>query len=97
MTVVVAVFAYFLVWDEPVTATFLSDQEKAIILEALNYTPAEASTAPQLGNEHSFKWKHVAAAILDWQVCLHRSDFEGMILTMRKTWFHCIGYWGMVS
>lgn len=77
-----AVFAFFLVWDEPATATFLLDQEKAILLEALNYTQTETSTDPQLGNEHSFKWKHVAAAIFDWQVCLHRSAFKGIILIM---------------
>lgn len=86
-------------WDEPATTTFLSDEEKRIVLEALNYTPTEVSSTPQLGNEHSFKWKHVAAAILDWQVCLHQSNFyfEFRILTTSKTWFHCISYWGMVG
>ena len=76
MTVVVAVVAYLFVWDEPSTATFLSDEEKSILLEALNYTPTELSTSAQLGNEHSFEWRHVTAAILDWQVCLPPVGFE---------------------
>jgi hypothetical protein len=70
LTVVVAVFSFFLVWDEPATATFLSEYEKRVLLDALNYTQIETSTAPQLGNEHSFKWKYAVDALLDWQVCL---------------------------
>jgi hypothetical protein len=73
LTVVVAVLSYFLVWDEPAAATFLSEHEKRVLLDALNYTQTETSTAPQLGNEHSFKWKHVVDALLDWQVCVYQS------------------------
>ncbi|KAJ5162176.1 hypothetical protein N7492_007568 [Penicillium capsulatum] len=78
LTVVVAMFAYFLVWDEPATATFLSDHEKGVIIGSLNYTQAETSLSPRMGNEHSFKWKHVAAAILDWQTWFHCIEYWGM-------------------
>ncbi|KAJ6114822.1 hypothetical protein N7486_000600 [Penicillium sp. IBT 16267x] len=67
LTVVVAAASYFFVWDEPATATFLTEDEKKVILDALRYTHTETSTNAQLGSEHSFKWKHVTDAVLDWQ------------------------------
>ncbi|KAJ6073218.1 hypothetical protein N7467_011303 [Penicillium canescens] len=78
LTVVVAVFSFFLVWDEPATAAFLSEHEKRILLDALNYTQTETSTAPQLGNKHSFKWKHFVDALLDWQTWFHCLGYWGM-------------------
>ncbi|KAJ6089035.1 hypothetical protein N7499_003882 [Penicillium canescens] len=78
LTVVVAVFSLFLVWDEPATATFLSEREKRVLLDALNYTQTETSTAPQLGNKHSFKWKHFVDALLDWQTWFHCLGYWGM-------------------
>ncbi|KAJ5991465.1 hypothetical protein N7522_011672 [Penicillium canescens] len=78
LTVVVAVFSFFLVWDEPATATFLSEHEKRVLLDALNYTQTETSTAPQLGNKHSFKWKHFVDALLDWQTWFHCLGYWGM-------------------
>lgn len=68
LTVVVAVFSYFFVWDEPQSATFLSDQEKAVLLELLNDTGTKVAVEPQLGHSHSFEWSHVKAAVFDWQV-----------------------------
>lgn len=68
LTVVVAVLSYFLVWDEPQSATFLSDQEKAVLLELLNDTGTKVAADPQLGHSHSFEWRHVKAAVFDWQV-----------------------------
>ncbi|KAL4935529.1 hypothetical protein BDV06DRAFT_217365 [Aspergillus oleicola] len=79
LTVIVATASFWLVWDEPASATFLSDNEKDVLLRSLNYaqSQAEYSADLQLG-KHSFRWKHVKEAVLDWQ-----------------TWFHCISYWGM--
>ncbi|KAL4790461.1 major facilitator superfamily domain-containing protein [Aspergillus venezuelensis] len=79
LTVIVAIASFWLVWDEPASATFLSEHEKGILLRSLNRAQGqvEASADPQLG-KHSFKWEHVKAAVLDWQ-----------------TYFHCISYWGM--
>lgn len=70
LTVFVAAVSYFFVWDEPATAKFLTEDEKKVILDALGYPQTETSTHAQLGSEHSFKWKHVTDAILDWQVCI---------------------------
>ncbi|RJE24210.1 transporter [Aspergillus sclerotialis] len=66
LTVVVAVIAYFLVWDEPSSATFLSDREKAVIIDLLADSRASAGTN-QLGEKSAFDWKQVTAAVLDWQ------------------------------
>ncbi|KAL4931365.1 major facilitator superfamily domain-containing protein [Aspergillus undulatus] len=78
LTVVVAVVSFWLVWDEPASATFLSDYEKDILLQSLNYRQTERSTDPQLGSKYSFKWKHVRAAIFDWQTWFHCISYWGM-------------------
>ncbi|OQD82843.1 hypothetical protein PENANT_c019G04506 [Penicillium antarcticum] len=75
VTVIVAVSSFFLVWDEPAMATFLSEHEKRVLLDALNYAQTETSTAPQLGNKHSFKWKHLVDALLNWQTWFHCLGF----------------------
>ncbi|KAJ5930445.1 hypothetical protein N7466_005938, partial [Penicillium verhagenii] len=98
LTVIVAAASYFFVWDEPATATFLTEAEKRVILDALNCPQTETSPNAQLGSEQSFKWKHVTDAVFDWQVCspfpkLNRIHFSYMEIF--KTWFHCIGYWGV--
>jgi hypothetical protein len=69
LTVVAASFSYQLVWDEPATATFLTEEERNIILKALNPIQTEVSMSPQLGSEQSAKWVHIKAALSDWQVC----------------------------
>jgi hypothetical protein len=68
LTVIVAILSYFCVWDEPATASFLTEDEKEALLDALQPVRIGPSTNPQLGHGHSFKWKHVAAALVDWQV-----------------------------
>ncbi|KAJ5390513.1 uncharacterized protein N7496_001581 [Penicillium cataractarum] len=67
LTVIVAIISFFYVWDEPATANFLTDHEKEALLDALQPTRIAQSTNPQLGHGHSFKWKQVMAALLDWQ------------------------------
>ncbi|KAJ5692979.1 hypothetical protein N7462_002402, partial [Penicillium macrosclerotiorum] len=98
-TVIVAVVSYFFVWDEPATASFLSDHEKNALLNALQPIRTESSTTAQLGHGHSFKWKHVRAALVDWQVSLHICSVErGPRYANEcspKLIFHCLGYWGM--
>jgi hypothetical protein len=68
LTVVAASFSYLLVWDEPATATFLTEEEKNVILKALNPIQTEVSMSPQLGSQQSAKWVHIKAALSDWQV-----------------------------
>lgn len=68
LTVIIAVVSYFCVWDEPATANFLTEHEKEALLTALRPVHIGPSTNPQLGHGRSFKWKHAAAALVDWQV-----------------------------
>jgi hypothetical protein len=67
LTTVVAVSAFFLVWDEPSTATFLSDKERNALITMLADSRASAE-ASQLGEKDAFDWKQVKNAFLDWQV-----------------------------
>ncbi|KAL3456274.1 major facilitator superfamily domain-containing protein [Aspergillus heterothallicus] len=67
LTVIVAVAAFWLVWDDPKCATFLTDDEKEILLANLSHTAAGHTANTQSSNEHSSHWKQVKAAILDWQ------------------------------
>lgn len=67
---IVASISFFCVWDEPATANFLTEHEKEALLGALQPARIAPSTNPQLGHGHSFKWKQVMAALVDWQVCI---------------------------
>lgn len=69
LTTVIAVFAFFLVWDEPSTATFLSDKERTALIAMLADSRASAE-ASQLGEKDAIDWKQVKNALLDWQVSL---------------------------
>jgi hypothetical protein len=68
LTVVVALFAYFLVPNQPAEVNFLTPDEKQLLHRALH----KSSTAAQMGqrstDDHKFKWKHFMAAVTDWQV-----------------------------
>ncbi|VUC34856.1 unnamed protein product [Clonostachys rosea] len=84
LTVIVAVFAYFLVMDEPATAKFLTDREKLVLRRLLNEGSAESNVEsannPTLGQKGEKKSSHAWKAFTDWQ-----------------TIFHAINYWGMAT
>ena len=68
LTVLVAALSFFLVWDEPSTATFLSEREKAAIVRMLDDSRATTTSAEQLEEKSAFDMKQIKAAFLDWQV-----------------------------
>ncbi|KAL4922781.1 major facilitator superfamily domain-containing protein [Aspergillus aurantiobrunneus] len=93
LTVIVAVASFWLVWDEPATATFLTDHEKAILLLSLTRTDQSSNSESQMGSKHSFEWTHVRAAVLDWQVCLiNPSNTPGSIASFIGEWQACAVY-----
>ncbi|KAI9738788.1 MAG: hypothetical protein M1834_008295 [Cirrosporium novae-zelandiae] len=63
-TVIVACVAFFLIYDFPDTASFLTDEERAWVVHRLRYQHSEISET-----QH-FEWKFVKAAFLDWQIYL---------------------------
>jgi hypothetical protein len=77
LTVVVAVLAYWIVQDDPSKAKFLTEREKRILYQALHENSA-ATVASAEENEH-FKWKHVWAALKDWQTWFHCISYWGIV------------------
>ncbi|KAF8199833.1 MFS general substrate transporter [Mycena galopus ATCC 62051] len=64
-TVVVGFVAFFILVDFPVTASFLSPEERAFIVWRKKYDNSS------VGEEEHFEMRHLVAAVLDWQVWLH--------------------------
>ncbi|GKZ26503.1 hypothetical protein AbraIFM66951_002584 [Aspergillus brasiliensis] len=65
-TVVVAVMSYFLLYDYPDTASFLTRDERAWIQRRLSLQFSNnGNVVPEAGD---FKWKYVWDAAKDWQV-----------------------------
>ncbi|OMP83960.1 putative transporter C11D3.18C [Diplodia seriata] len=86
-TIVVAFASYFVIWDYPQTATFLSAEERAFVVHRLRYqtvcTDTDASgritIVPQDdAHDSAVRWAHVRAAVLDWQL-----------------WVNVVVYWGV--
>ncbi|TGJ82545.1 hypothetical protein E0Z10_g6226 [Xylaria hypoxylon] len=81
-TVVVAISAYFLLYDFPETATFLTEEERAFVIYRLKYqghTETKDEGGVQVAQADEFAWKYVWAAFKDWQI-----------------WVNIFVYWGIV-
>jgi len=87
VTVVVAIFAFFLLYDFPETAGFLTPEEKAFVVHRLKYqgqvdpssTAAGERQGPQVAEADEFRWAYVWQAFRDWQI-----------------WVNIFVYWGIV-
>ncbi|KAH5432711.1 hypothetical protein HBI47_093550 [Parastagonospora nodorum] len=82
LTVVVAIIAYFTLYDFPETATFLTEEERAFVVYRLKYQDFKdegEGGAVRVAQDDSFQWKFVKAAFLDWQI-----------------WTNVWVYWGIV-
>ncbi|KAI1259316.1 MFS general substrate transporter [Xylariaceae sp. FL1019] len=83
-TVVVAIAAFFLLYDFPETATFLTEEERAFVIFRLKYQGNSKETTDEdphtrVVEAEDFQWKYVGDAFKDWQV-----------------WVNVIVYWGIV-
>lgn len=72
LTVVVAVTAFFLLYDFPQTAGFLTEEERAFVVFRLKYQSG-VSDQKQVGHirvpeTDEMKWQYVLDAFKDWQV-----------------------------
>lgn len=90
-TVIVAVASFFLLFDFPDTAKFLSEEERSFVLLRLRLQgqirldsdPESRSGVPTIeaaAYEEGFSWIYVKQAFIDWQV-----------------WVSIILYWGVSS
>ena len=80
-TVLVAVSAFFILYDFPATAGFLTEEERAFVVHRLKYQGgAKGSAGAQVAQNEEFKWVYVKQAFLDWQI-----------------WVNILMYWGVSS
>lgn len=88
-TVVVAIAAFFLLFDFPDTASFLTEEERELILLRLRLqgqtklacdveSRSEAPAVQAAAYEEGFSWIYVKQAFTDWQV-----------------WVSIVLYWGV--
>lgn len=71
-TVLVAVMAFFTLYDFPETATFLTEEERAFIVFRLKYQ-SQTHDRKQEGQVRvpeadEFRWEYVWGAFKDWQI-----------------------------
>lgn len=62
LTVIVAILAYFTLYDFPETAGFLSEEERAFVVYRLKYQGQVAASdgSRQVAQDDDFKWKYVS-------------------------------------
>lgn len=94
VTVLVAVSAYFLLYDYPDTAKFLTSEEKAFVAHRLKYDTNKESrfeydpsdpTGSQnivVPENYAHGWKYFFAAFKDWQVGLHLLVYFGVVVPL---------------
>jgi len=63
----VAIAAFFLLYDFPDTASFLTIEERAWVVHRLKYQ-GSAGSGRAVAESESFQWSHVRAAFTDWQI-----------------------------
>lgn len=69
LTVIVALLAFFTLYDFPETAQFLTEPERAWVVNRLRYQGSN-DTSHKVAESQNFKWKYVREAFTDWQIYL---------------------------
>jgi sugar phosphate permease len=67
MTVLVAVISFFVIYDNPGTAAFLTPTERVFIIHKLRYQ-GSVSSQPGAAPPEELRWQYIKAAFQDWQV-----------------------------
>ncbi|KAI1652879.1 MFS general substrate transporter [Daldinia decipiens] len=79
-TIIVAIIAFFVLYDFPETASFLTEKEREFIVFRLKYQgQLQGKESPHVAQAEEFEWKYVLAAFKDWQI-----------------WVNLFVYWGIV-
>lgn len=78
VTVVVALASFWLLYDFPETAGFLTEEERAFVVYRLRYQGQSTSLGSgpggqrqQVAQAEEFRWKYVGQAFADWQIWLN--------------------------
>ena len=66
-TVLIAFSAFFVLYDFPDTASFLTIEERAYVVHKLKYQGSKGS-GQMVAETEGFHWKDVKAALTDWQI-----------------------------
>lgn len=69
LTVAIAIVAYFVMYDFPDTASFLTIEERAWAVHRLKYQGSKKS-GRMIAESDKFEWKFVRQALTDWQLYL---------------------------
>lgn len=81
VTVVVAIFAFWALYDFPETASFLTEEERAFVVFRLKYQGQQQTAGhsqARVAQSDEFKWQYVWDAFKDWQI-----------------WVNIFVYWGV--
>ncbi|RVX70372.1 hypothetical protein B0A52_05871 [Exophiala mesophila] len=78
LTVAVALFAFWALYDFPDTAGFLTLEEKAWVVHRLKYQGSKKSGRNVAESDH-FEWKYVIRAFKDWQIWLSLFMYWGIV------------------
>ncbi|KAI4867807.1 MFS general substrate transporter [Hypoxylon rubiginosum] len=81
-TVIIAAVAFFVLYDFPETASFLTEKEREFVVFRLKYQGQLQGKEPartQVAQAEEFEWRYVLAAFKDWQI-----------------WVNIFVYWGIV-
>ncbi|KAI4221043.1 MAG: hypothetical protein L6R36_007171 [Xanthoria steineri] len=84
LTVVVAIIAFFTIYDFPETAKFLTEPERAWVVHRLRYQGSKDSGQMVAESEH-FKWQYVRDAFTDWQIYLGLWMYWGIVCPLYGT------------
>jgi MFS family permease len=79
LTVIVAIAAYFTLFDFPETASFLTEEERAFVVWRLKYQGQSAGNEVTVAQEDSFQWRFVKDAFLDWQIWVNIWVYWGIV------------------
>ena len=84
LTVLVAILAYFTIYDFPETAAFLTPEEKEWVIHRLRYQGSQES-GKLVAEEEGFRWKYVVDAFTDWQIYLGLWMYWGIVCPLYGT------------
>jgi len=79
VTVLVAVFAFWALYDFPETAGFLTEEERAFVVFRLKY---QGQSQSRVAQTDEFKWTYVWDAFKDWQIWVNIFVYWGVSQTV---------------